>query len=104
MIRPPPRSTLFPSTPLSRSQCLFIPPTACGDRVLHRMALPLFVDGGRRVTGRMGSTKRSGLRALNEQIRVEGAGPKPPPRSEDTECLQVGVLRHAYCDCSRHGP
>ena len=48
--------------------------------------------------------KRSGLHALNEQIRVEGAGPKPPPRSEDTESLQVGVVRHAHRDCSRHGP
>src|SRR5882672_6238938 len=55
-------------------------------------------------TTSLASRKRCGLHALNEEIRVEGAGPKPPPRSEDTESLQVGVVRHAHCDCNRHGP
>ena len=50
-------------------------------------------------TTSLASRKRCGLHALNEQIRVEGAGPKPPPRSEDTESFQVGVVRHVHRDC-----
>ncbi len=54
-------------------------------------------------SGSASFTSRSVLQVLDEQLGVEGAGSEPPPRSEDTQSLQVDLVRHAHRDCGRHG-